>query len=72
MAALSGASRVDEQGGRSRFGGYGAARVMLTAQNIHGTYAIAYNALDQMAAEQEPFELVLTMSYDSELTSAST
>jgi hypothetical protein len=45
---------------------------MLTAQNIHGTYTMAYDALDQMRAAQELFEQVLTMSYDSELTSTAT
>jgi RHS repeat-associated protein len=44
---------------------YDAAGNMLTAANNAGTYTMAYDALNRISSEQEPFGAVLTMTYDA-------
>jgi YD repeat-containing protein len=38
---------------------------LLTAQDSHGAYTMAYDALDRLTAQQEPFGLALTMAFDA-------
>jgi YD repeat-containing protein len=44
---------------------YDAASNMLTAASYAGTYTMAYDALDRMTSELEPFTAVLTFTYDA-------
>jgi RHS repeat-associated protein len=44
---------------------YDAAGNRLTAQDVNGTYTMAYDALNRMTAQQSPFGLTLSYSYDT-------
>jgi len=44
---------------------YDAADNQLTAQDQSGAYTMAYDTLNRMTSEQEPFGQVLTFSYDA-------
>jgi len=44
---------------------YDAADNQLTAQDANGAYTMAYDTLNRMTSEQEPFGQVLTFSYDA-------
>jgi RHS repeat-associated protein len=44
---------------------YDAAGNQLTAADQNGAYTMAYDALNRMTSEQEPFGLALTFSYDA-------
>jgi RHS repeat-associated protein len=44
---------------------YDAADNQLTARDASGTYTMAYDTLNRMTSEQEPFAQALTFSYDA-------
>jgi RHS repeat-associated protein len=45
---------------------YDAAGNQLTAADYNGAYTMAYDALDRMTSEQQPFGQTLTFAYDAE------